>query len=55
MLGCVYGGLGIVQAVQSTLNKVWGLPRDSRPDPVTVTGGAYGVGRGPGRGCLVPG
>jgi hypothetical protein len=53
MLGCVYGGLGIVQAVQSTLNKVWGVPRDSRPDP--VTGGAYGVGRGPGRGCLVPG
>ena len=34
MLGCVYGGLGIVQAVQSTLNKVWGVPRDSRPDPV---------------------
>ena len=34
MLGCVYGGLGIVQAVQNTLNKVWGVPRDSRPDPV---------------------
>jgi membrane protein len=34
MLGCLYGGLGIVQAVQSTLNKVWGVPRDSRPDPV---------------------
>src|SRR6202167_3983621 len=34
MLGCVYGGLGIVQAVQKTLNKVWGVPRDSRPDPV---------------------
>src|SRR6185437_4229008 len=25
--GCVYGGLGIVQAVQATLNKVWGVPR----------------------------
>jgi membrane protein len=34
MLGCVYGGLGIVQAVQATLNKVWGVPRNSRPDPV---------------------
>jgi membrane protein len=34
MLGCVYGGLGIVQAVQSMLNKVWGVPRNSRPDPV---------------------
>jgi hypothetical protein len=34
MLGCVYGGLGIVQAVQNTLNKVWGVPRDSHPNPV---------------------
>jgi membrane protein len=34
MLGCVYGGLGIVQATQNTLNKVWGVPRDSRPNPV---------------------
>src|SRR5580692_4897858 len=34
MLGCVYGGLGIVQAVQSMLNKVWGVPRDSRPNPL---------------------
>jgi membrane protein len=34
MLGCVYGGLGIVQAVQTMLNKVWGVPRNSRPNPV---------------------
>jgi membrane protein len=34
MLGCVYGGLGIVQAAQNTLNKVWGVPRNSRPNPV---------------------
>ncbi len=34
ILGCVYGGLGIVQATQNTLNKVWGVPRDSRPNPV---------------------
>jgi uncharacterized BrkB/YihY/UPF0761 family membrane protein len=32
MLGCVYGGLGIAQATQIMLNKVWGVPRDSRPD-----------------------
>ena len=34
ILGCVYGGLGVVQAVQAMLNKVWGVPRDSRPNPV---------------------
>ncbi len=34
MLGCVYGGLGIVQAAQTMLNKVWGVPRNSRPNPV---------------------
>ncbi len=34
MLGCVYGGLGVVQAVQTMLNKVWGVPRDSRHDPI---------------------
>ena len=34
MLGCVYGGLGIVQATQTMLNKVWGVPRNSRPNPV---------------------
>jgi YihY family inner membrane protein len=34
MLGCVYGGLGIVQSVQTMLNKVWGVPRDSRPNPI---------------------
>jgi YihY family inner membrane protein len=36
MLGCLYGGLGIVQAVQVTLNKVWGVPRNSRLNPVTA-------------------
>jgi YihY family inner membrane protein len=34
MLGCVYGGLGVVQAVQTMLNKVWGVPRNARHDPV---------------------
>jgi membrane protein len=34
MLGCVYGGLGIVQALQNALNKVWAVPRGARPNPV---------------------
>ena len=34
MLGCLYGGLGIIHAVQATLNKVWGVPRNSRPNPL---------------------
>jgi membrane protein len=34
ILGCVYGGLGIVQATQTMLNKVWGVPRNSRPNAV---------------------
>ena len=34
ILGCVYGGLGIVQAAQTMLNKVWGVPRNSRPSPL---------------------
>jgi membrane protein len=34
MLGCVYGGLGIVQALQNALNKVWAVPRGSRPNPI---------------------
>lgn len=34
ILGCVYGGLGIAQAAQTMLNKVWGVPRNSRPNPV---------------------
>jgi membrane protein len=33
ILGCVYGGLGIVQAAQTMLNKVWGVPRNCRPNP----------------------
>lgn len=40
VLGCLYGGLGIVQAAQTTLNKVWAVPRNSRPNPVTPASGA---------------
>lgn len=34
LLGGLYGGLGVVQATQNALNKVWGVPRDSRPNPI---------------------
>ncbi|MEP6464533.1 MAG: YihY/virulence factor BrkB family protein [Frankiaceae bacterium] len=34
ILGTVYGGLGIAQAVQNAFNKVWAVPRNERPNPV---------------------
>ncbi|GAA0595398.1 YihY/virulence factor BrkB family protein [Actinomadura livida] len=34
VVGSVYGALGVVQAAQNALNKMWGVPRDSRPNPV---------------------
>ncbi|MEW2354565.1 YihY/virulence factor BrkB family protein [Spirillospora sp. NPDC029432] len=34
--GSLYGGLGVVQAAQNALNKVWGIPRDSRPNPIAA-------------------
>jgi membrane protein len=36
ILGSLYGGLGIVQATQNALNKMWGVPRNSRPNPITA-------------------
>ncbi|HVQ90045.1 MAG TPA: YihY/virulence factor BrkB family protein [Mycobacteriales bacterium] len=30
----LYGGLGAAQAAQTALNKVWGVPRGSRPNPL---------------------
>src|ERR1700733_3762700 len=34
IFGCVYGGLRIVQATQNGLNKVWGVPRNARHNPL---------------------
>jgi membrane protein len=34
VLVSVYGGLGAAQAAQAALNKVWGVPRGSRPNPL---------------------
>jgi membrane protein len=30
----LYGGLGIAQAAQNAMNIIWGVPRNSRPNPV---------------------
>ncbi|MDP9395451.1 MAG: YihY/virulence factor BrkB family protein [Actinomycetota bacterium] len=32
--GCVYGGLGIGQAIQNAMNVVWAVPRHRRPNPL---------------------
>src|ERR1700744_5306395 len=34
VFGCLYGGLGIVQATQNALNQVWGVPRNARHNPI---------------------
>ncbi|MBN0042840.1 YihY/virulence factor BrkB family protein [Streptomyces actuosus] len=34
VLGSLYGGLGVAQAVQHALNKIWGVPRHARPNPL---------------------
>lgn len=33
VVGSLFGGLGVVQAIQNALNKIWGVPRNSRPNP----------------------
>ncbi|HST65300.1 MAG TPA: YihY/virulence factor BrkB family protein, partial [Mycobacteriales bacterium] len=33
-LGGLYGSLGVVQAAQNAFNKVWAVPRNSRPNPI---------------------
>lgn len=34
LVGGLYGSLGVVQAAQNAFNKVWAVPRNSRPNPV---------------------
>jgi len=33
-LGGLYGSLGVIQAAQNAFNKVWAVPRNSRPNPL---------------------
>src|SRR6201996_7327559 len=34
LLGALYGGLGVGQAVQNAMDSVWAVPKHSRPDPI---------------------
>ncbi|MFC6879585.1 MULTISPECIES: YihY/virulence factor BrkB family protein [Actinomadura] len=38
VVGSLYGGLGVVQAAQNALNRMWGVPRNSRPNPLAARG-----------------
>jgi YihY family inner membrane protein len=38
ILGSVYGGLGVAQAGQNAMNKVWAVPRNARPNPFKARG-----------------
>jgi YihY family inner membrane protein len=33
VVGALYGGLGVGQAVQNAMDSVWAVPRNNRPDP----------------------
>ncbi len=33
VLGSLYGGLGVAQALQNAMNTAWSIPRNSRPNP----------------------
>ncbi|MEO5654233.1 MAG: YihY/virulence factor BrkB family protein [Marmoricola sp.] len=38
VLGALYGGLGVGQALQNAMNTIWTVPRNSRPDPFRSRG-----------------
>ena len=38
ILGALYGGLGIAQAVQNAMNTAWRVPRNERPNPFKARG-----------------
>jgi YihY family inner membrane protein len=38
ILGTLYGGLGVAQALQNAMNTVWRVPRNSRPNPIRSRG-----------------
>ena len=38
VLGSLYGGLGVAQAIQNAMNVAWAVPRNSRPNPFLVRG-----------------
>lgn len=38
ILGSLYGGLGVAQAVQYAMNTAWAVPRNNRPNPFKARG-----------------
>ncbi|MHA3705108.1 YihY/virulence factor BrkB family protein [Jatrophihabitans sp. YIM 134969] len=38
VLGSLYGGLGVAQALQHAMNTAWAVPRNSRPNPFAARG-----------------
>ncbi|MCW2526219.1 MAG: conserved rane protein of unknown function [Pseudonocardiales bacterium] len=38
ILGSLYGGLGVAQALQYAMNSAWGVPRNDRPNPFKARG-----------------
>jgi membrane protein len=38
VLGALYGGLGVAQAVQHAMNTAWTVPRNNRPNPFLARG-----------------
>jgi len=38
ILGALYGGLGVGQAVQNAMNTAWAVPRNDRPNPIKTRG-----------------
>ncbi len=38
LTGCLYGGLGVAQAVHNAMNAAWSVPRNSRPNPFKARG-----------------
>ncbi|HYH24935.1 MAG TPA: YihY/virulence factor BrkB family protein [Blastococcus sp.] len=38
VLGALYGGLGVAQAVQHAMNTAWSVPRNNRPNPFLARG-----------------
>jgi YihY family inner membrane protein len=38
ILGLLYGGLGVAQAIQYAMNTAWSVPRNSRPNPFLARG-----------------
>ncbi len=41
ILGSLYGGLGVAQAIQYAMNTAWQVPKNSRPNPFKASAAAF--------------